>query len=230
MSPANDSATSAGAYGIVLAPKAKKDLDQGVSALHASQFDQAQQDFEAAYKLAPGDPDVNDALGVLFLVKNDFNQAEEYMQRALSLDPQNVNALVNMGQLRLMQHDAERAEITLQRAIALGPRNTLAHWLLGAAYLDSGQFEKARVEAIATIKTGKETATDAQFILGEALAGLGRSDEAIAALQTFVHQLPNDSYAPEAQALIAKLQAAPAVLATGLATHNAAVPDTGAAH
>jgi Flp pilus assembly protein TadD len=221
MSP--DNSGSAGANGIILAPKAKKELEEGVAALHASQFDQAQEDFEAAYKLAPGDPDVNDALGVLFLARNDLNRASEYLGRALSLDPQNINALVNNGQLRLMQHDADGAQVPLQKAVAIAPRDTFAHWLLGAAYLDSGQFEKARVEALAAIKTSKGIANGAGYILGEALAGLGRNGEAVEALQKFVREFPRDTYAESARALISKLQGAPALGAAGPATQSAAL-------
>jgi Flp pilus assembly protein TadD len=122
-----------------------------------------------------------------------------------------------------MQHDADGAQVPLQKAVAIAPRDTFAHWLLGAAYLDSGQFEKARVEALAAIKTSKGIANGAGYILGEALAGLGRNGEAVEALQKFVREFPRDTYAESARALISKLQGAPALGAAGPATQSAAL-------
>jgi len=53
--------------GHVLAPKAKKAVAKGIEDLRAGKFQDAQKEFEAAYKLAPGDPDVNYYLGYTLL-------------------------------------------------------------------------------------------------------------------------------------------------------------------
>jgi Flp pilus assembly protein TadD len=209
MEPDDDPSTSVGAMGIVLAPKARKEVDDGMTALRAGKYDQAQQHLEAAYKLAPGNPDVNDLLGELFLVTKNFDKAQQYIQQALSLDPNNVNALVDMGQLRIQQRDFAGAQPSLEKAVNIAPQNSYAHWYLGITYLDLKLYEKARLEATAAIKSGKGTVSGAQFLLGQALAGLGRTADAIAILQSFVHDTPNDFYAMPAKDLIARLQAPP---------------------
>ena len=197
------------APGMLLAPKARKDIDDGIADLHASKYDEAQRQFEAAYKLAPGDPDVNDALGLLYIVKKDPQHAREYISRALSLDPNNVNALVDDGQLKLIQQDFKGAQPQLEKAVALAPHNYFAHWLLGIGYYGTLQYEKARVEALAAIKASKGGASDAEYLLGQALAGLGRNAEAAVTLQKFVGEKPNGFYAPAAKTLIAKLRNPP---------------------
>jgi Flp pilus assembly protein TadD len=194
------------AKGTVLAPKARKELNAGLAAMRLKHYDEAQGHFEAAYKLAPGDPEVNDWLGELFLVTKDFAKAQDYLARALSLDPEDIRALTDMGQLRIGQSDYVAAEPPLQEAITLAPQNWFAHWMLGVAYLRLNENEKARLEALAAMKFGKGAANDAGYLLGEALAALGRNGEAIKALQLFLKASPNNSYAPAAQALIVKLQ------------------------
>ena len=46
-----------------------------------------------------------------------------------------------------------------------------------------------------------------QLIEGEALASLGRNDEAIQSLESFVRQNPKNSSVPKAQSMIATLKA-----------------------
>ncbi|HTZ72952.1 MAG TPA: tetratricopeptide repeat protein [Candidatus Aquilonibacter sp.] len=195
--------------GMVLALKAKAELSAGFAALQTNKLDEAQEDFEEAYNLAPGDASVNDALGLLFITKRELSQAQEYIERATSLDPYDVNALVDSGQLKLMQDNSNAAVSPLQKATQLAPCDKFAHWLLGIAYMQLGLFEKAQHEAVDAIKANKGKPTDAEFLLGQAEASLGRTTEAIKTLRKFVRQLPNDVYAPQARNLIAKLQTQP---------------------
>ena len=206
MELAYDPETSLGEMGFVLAPKAKKELDDGIAAMRARKYEDAQKHLEAAYTLAPGNPDVNDILGKFFLLTKDLPKAQQYIDRAKSLDPSNISALVDSGQLRIEQRDFAGAEPPLEKAVALAPQNESAHWLLSVAYLDLRDYEKSRVEADSALKLSKTPVSNAQYLLGASLAGLGRNEEAIAALQAFVHALPNDPYAPSAQTLLVKLQ------------------------
>ena len=192
--------------GFLLAPKAKKELEAGVAALRAHHNDEAQKHLDVAYKLAPGSPEVNDVMGELYLQTKDYTKAQEYIQQAISIEPQNVAALTDMGELRVVQRSYIDAQIPLEQSIVLDPQNWFAHWPLGVAYLHMNDNEKARVEALAAIKAGKGAADDAEYLLGEALAALGRTGEAVQALQTFIASSPKNSYAPSAQAIIAKLQ------------------------
>jgi predicted Zn-dependent protease len=49
-----------------------------------------------------------------------------------------------------------------------------------------------RVEALATIERNKVASTPAQLVLGEALANLGRTEEAIQALKIFLQEAPDN--------------------------------------
>lgn len=205
LSPEQNGSSDAG--GIVLAPKAKAEFDKGVEAMRAQQYDEAEKHLQAAYKLAPGNPDVNDKLGELYLLTKDFAMSENYLLRAVSLDPGNNRFLTDLGQLRLEEGDYPEAAKTLLKAVSVAPGDWFAHWMLGVAYLHAREDEKARYEATQAIKLGKGAANDAEYLLGEALADLGRTDEAISALQAFLKGSPKNSYVPAAKALIAKLQA-----------------------
>jgi predicted Zn-dependent protease len=199
------SSSGAGEMGIVLAPKAQQVLSSGLSAIRAGKFDEAQRQLEAAYKLAPGDPDVNSALGELYIVKRDLPEAEHYIDRATSLGPDDVNSLLAAGELRILQRNPVGAEPALEHAVDVAPRDGFAHWLLGITYFNLGLYEKSKREAEQVIKINKGTATDGSFLLGRVLAALGRKTEALQTLDKFVHEV-HDDYTPEAKTLIAKLQ------------------------
>lgn len=209
LDPSDDARTQQSGTGFMLAPKAKKDLELGLDAIQASRFDQAQQHLNAAYNLAPGDPDVSSALGELYLIMKNLDEAQHYIEHATSVAPDNLNALVEMGQLRMLQNNPAAAQPALEHAVDVAPRDKFAHWLLGMAYLEQGLYEKAKDEAVEVVKINKSAATDGEFLLGEALAGLGRTAEAIETLKTFVKKVPHDAYTPYAQNLIAKLQSQP---------------------
>lgn len=192
--------------GMVLAPKARKEFDRGIDAMRRKHYDDAQTHLGAAYKLAPANTDVNDKLGELFLVTADLDNAQKYLQNAVSLDPESESVLTDLGELRIEQRDYPAGEKMLEQAVMRDPNNWFARWMLAGAYLRTNDNEKARVEAAAAIKSGKGNANEAECILGEALARLGRTGEAVRALQLFIRDSPQNSYAPEARALLAKLQ------------------------
>lgn len=191
--------------GPVLAPKARKDLERGVEALRALKFQEAQKQFQAAYKLAPGNPDVNFFLGYTFLQQKSFLDARNYLERATSLDPNYEDAFAALGRLELQQGDLPSAASTLEKAISIDAENWLAHWALASADLKQSKYDDARAEAQAAVQYGKGAANGAEIIIGEAWAGSGNTDKAIEALNSFLRDAPANSAVPAAQALIAKL-------------------------
>ena len=191
----------------VLAPKARRDLERGVEALRALKFEEAQKRFQTAYKLAPGNPDVNFFLGYTFLQEKNLDNAQTYLERATSLDPHYGDAFVALGQLRLQQGDLSSAASTLQQAISIDRENWLAHWTLASVDLRQSKYEDARTEAEAAVRYGKGAANGAEIIIGEAWAASGDTDKAIEALNSFLRDAPTNSAIPAAQALIAKLTA-----------------------
>jgi Flp pilus assembly protein TadD len=209
----DNSPTPPEAKGVMLAPKAKKEASAGISAMQAGHYDEARQHLEAAYKLAPGNPDVNDMLGELYIATKDYPKAEQCLRRALSLEPDNASANTDIGYLRVQQKDYAAAEGSLQSAITLAPQNWFPHWLLGISYLRQGKYEDARQQANAAITVSKGHAPDAQYLLGESQALLGQNKEAIDSLEKLVKESPDSSDVPAAKTLIANLKSpAPAAI------------------
>jgi tetratricopeptide (TPR) repeat protein len=81
--------------------------------------------------------------------------------------------------------------------------------VLADAYLRLGEYEKARKRAAEAVELSNGTASKAELIEGQALAQLGRRDDAIKVLEGFLHDAPGDPAAPSVRAFIAKLQNSP---------------------
>lgn len=74
---------------------------------------------EVARKL-PGNPDVADTLGWIYVIKGAFSQADPYLQIAIDAKPENATIMYHMGMLRFGQKHLKEAEQLLTGAIKKG--------------------------------------------------------------------------------------------------------------
>lgn len=201
-----------------LDPKAQEHVDNGLRAMQAGKFQDAQREFVAAQKAAPDNAHVYYLLGASYQKGNDLSDAEKYLEKATSIDPDDVEALVAIGQIQDQQKNYRAAISPLEKGVTIDAKNWLGHWVLADAYVHLGEYEKARKNAEAAVELGNGSANKALLIEGEALANLGRRDDAIRVLDTFIHDAPSDPAVPTVRAFIARLQPAPASQASG--KHN----------
>lgn len=189
-----------------LDPKTQGQVDSGLKDMQARKFQDAQKEFMAAHKAAPQNANICYLLGAAYQKSGDLKAAQAYLEKSLSLDQDNVSALVALGQLHDQQKDYRDAIPPLEKAVTIDAKEWLAHWVLSDAYLHVGEYEKARKNSEAAVELGNGAANKAELIEGQALAQLGRTDDAIKVLEDFLHNVPNDPAAPAVRAFIGKLQ------------------------
>jgi tetratricopeptide (TPR) repeat protein len=192
-----------------LPAKARKAIQRGVRAIKSSNLKQARKQLEVAYKLVPDSAEVNFILGYLYFLQKDLPQAQNLLAKAVTGGPHNVQALTLLGRIRLHRGDYPAAQATLEEAVAADPAYWTAHYLLADVYLKQGAYEKSREHAQQAIDKSKGAGNFAQLVLGQALANLGKNDEAIAALKKFISQSPDASQSPQVRALITQIRARP---------------------
>lgn len=197
--------------GQLLAPKAQKETEKGLSALKAGNLNDAQKHLDNAFKIAPTNADVAFLLGYLYLQKKDKDQARAYFEKAVSFNPQHARALTSLGELYIDDGNYQAATDPLEKAVSADPGHWQAHWMLASAYLHQHELEKSVEQAKLAIQTGKGAANNAELVLGDALAGLGKSKEAIDAFQTFLEANPKSEVDGAVRDAIAKLQAPPKI-------------------
>ncbi len=189
----------------VMSPKARKQAKHAVSLLKSNNLIGAQKQLEQAIEVAPGSPDLNFLLGYLFFQKKDFTVAGTYLDRATNLSPRNAQALTLLGRANLERQDYPAARSALERAVLADSDNWIPHDLLADTYLREKSYDRARDEAETAISKGKSEASPAQLVLGEALVGLGRDQEAVRALNVFLQDSPRHPMAGQVHSLIAEI-------------------------
>jgi len=186
---------------VTLPRKAQKQADKALAEFQSGNLKAAQKELSAAYERAPNNSDIAYLLGSVYLREKEPQKAVILLKKAVSLDAANVPALVALGQLNYEEGKfAEAAEI-LRKAVSLDSKEWLPLWLLSDIDFRAGNFESARDEAGRAVDLGKGAANAAEFIKAEALDQLGQKEEAVKALQAFLHDVPQDPNAPAARAL-----------------------------
>jgi len=208
MIPELSKAEMAGAPGPpVLAPKALKETEKGLQALQAGKLDEAETHLKRALQLAPGFPDVNYLMGVLWIQRHDAAQARGYLEKTVQLAPKHAPALLALGEAEYLQKDYGHALESLEQSLNIKPTSWRAHWLAGAASYHLGDYKKSREHARDALQVGQEKAVRARLLLGEAQAALGEREVALATLEQFLREQPNAPQAATARELIARLRA-----------------------
>ena len=192
----------------ILAPKALKETEKGLQALQADKLDEAEVHLKRALQLAPGFPDVNYLMGLLWMRRHDNAQARGYLEKAVALAPKHAPALQALGEVEFLLHDYQHAAVALDQSIALRPNSWRTHWLAGASHFQQGEYQKARQECEEALRVGKDKAGSARFLLGEADAALGEREAALAALEQFVREQPDVPQAATAKKLMEQLRTA----------------------
>jgi tetratricopeptide (TPR) repeat protein len=195
--------------GQLLAPRAQKETEKGLAGLKSGNLNDAQRHLEAAFALAPTNADVAFLLGYMYLQKKDAAQAQGYFEKATAFNPDHVRALTALGHLYSDEKDYEKAVPLLEKAVSLDAGHWEAHWILAGAYLHLHESEQARQQAELAIQSGKGAASGAEVELGEALANLGKTQDAIQAFQIFLQTNPKSPAVPQVQGLITSLQNPP---------------------
>lgn len=197
--------------------KARKAIQRAVAALKSANYKEAEKQLKTAVSAAPDSVDANFLSGYLAFEQKRFDAARDYLHKALALDPHNVQAALLLGRTDLQQGDYNAAKTTLEQAVAIDSKEWMPHYQLSETYLKLREFEKAREQAQTAIACNQVSSTPAQLVLGEALANLGRSDEAIQAFKAFLEKDPDSPVAAQVRDFIPQLSRLAAERAKGLA-------------
>lgn len=195
---------------VILAPRAEKEVQHALKDLRDEKPASAQKHLGKALEMAPANPFVNYLMGMCYLRMNKLPEAKASLEKSVSIDPKGSAALLALGMLHYRESDYPGAIQLLGQAVELDPTAWKADWMLASSYLHQENFEKARDYAQAALKAGKANAAPVELVLGEALAGLGEREKAIAAFEAFLKAYPQDPSAVQVHKWIGSLEKLPA--------------------
>jgi tetratricopeptide (TPR) repeat protein len=168
--------------------------------LRAGSFQSAHEQLEAIVAANPGYVEGLRLLAGTKQALGDPAASEALLRQALELDPNWIPTLATLGELLLASGRGSEAEPLLQRALAGSPPYPRAALLLARHYNDSGRPAQALEVAAALCLTGGADAELATQHI-QALAALGRQQEAVAAYRGVLAAAPDNSAAAHALAL-----------------------------
>ena len=180
----------------LLAPKAKEAFDKGLQALSENKMKDAEKYVGEAMRLAPGNPDVLYAQGVLYLRQLNWTQAQTTLEKATELDPTHARAFAALGMAISDQGKYAAAIPPLEKSAQLDPASWETHWALGKAYYYNGQYQEALKASQQALGESKGKSPEIEMLVALSLTAVGRYEDSAQALRDF---LKNHSDRPEAK-------------------------------
>jgi tetratricopeptide (TPR) repeat protein len=181
----------------LLAPKAKKAVDEGLQALGADHLAEAQRHASQAIGLAPGHPDVLYLQGLIFLKQRDWSKAQEVLQNATQVDPSHASAFAALGMALCDQGKYEAAVAPLEKALQLNsaPASWDTRRALAKTYYQLARYDQALQMSQDALASSKGKAPEMVLLVAQSLTAVGRYEDAAQALREF---LRDHSDRPEA--------------------------------
>jgi tetratricopeptide (TPR) repeat protein len=189
-----------------LPPHALHETNRAVRALRANDLKEPQKRLDEAAKAAPSSARVKYLQGYLYFVKGDLPQAQTLLEQATVINPRYGSAWSLLGRLHLMADRPKEAVTALEHAVDDDKQNWVAHDLLADAYLMQHEYGMAQKQADLAVETGAQDGTVAQLALAEALANLGKNQEAVSALKIFLKNHSKTIAAQHADELLRQLE------------------------
>jgi len=140
---------------------------------HAGAIEQ----FRAAVKANPKEPNVHFGLGYLLWTQNQFEEAAKEFQAEADNVPNNAQALAYLADANLKLNRPETALPLLEKAIRISPRMAMPHLDLGILHADAGRTEEALRELQLATRLAPND-VKAHYRLARLLQTMGRTAEA----------------------------------------------------
>jgi tetratricopeptide (TPR) repeat protein len=164
------------------AESAEADMLAGEALDEMNDHPGATQQFRAAVKANPQEPNVHFGLGYLLWTQSEYEEAAQEFQAELANVPNHVQALAYLADSNLKMNLPDVALPQIQKTIRMSPRLELAHLDLGVLYLNAGRRDEALQELKVAAKLSPND-VNVHWRLARLYQTMGRKDEANAELQ-----------------------------------------------
>ncbi|MGB8325668.1 MAG: tetratricopeptide repeat protein [Candidatus Acidiferrum sp.] len=192
----------------ILAPKAKEALGKGIQALRDNKLDEAQKALDEAMKLAPSNPDVLYAQGVLDLKQRDWVKAQSVLEKAVQIEPNRPRSLSALGMTLCNQRKYAEAVVPLEKALQLDPSSDWqTHYALGQTYYYLERYDEALKTAQQAQTKANGQAPGVDLLVAQVLTAVGRYKDSAQVLRELLKRNPSGPEAATAQHYLDRLTA-----------------------
>jgi tetratricopeptide (TPR) repeat protein len=136
----------------------------------------AVEEFRAAVKADPKQPDVHFGLGYLLWRQKQFPEAASEFQAELANDPNHVQSMIYLGDAEMQMNHPEAAEPLFKNALQIDAARELAHLDLGILLADGDRKDEALREMKEAARLAPED-VNVHWRLGRLYRAMGKKDE-----------------------------------------------------
>jgi len=176
------------------AESAEVDMIAGEAQDGLKNYDGAIEQFRAAVKADPAEPDVHFGLGYLLWTQKQYPEAAREFQAELANNPDHAQALAYLGDTDMQLNHPELSSPLLEKALGLNSELELAHLDLGILLADAGKNDEAlrELKKAAQLVPGD---VNVHWRLGHLYKAMGNADEAKTELQkaSSLHKAEEDA-------------------------------------
>ncbi len=173
----------------LLAPKAKRAVDQASKALATNNLSDAEKQVNDAAHLAPAHPDVLYLQGVLLLKQRQWSKAQVVLEKATQLDPLDAQAFAALGMALCDQEKYDPAIAPLEKSLQLNPASSWdSRWALAKAYYQLARYDQALQMSSAALSSSNGQAPEIQLLVAQSLTAVGRYEDAAQTLRDFLRE------------------------------------------
>jgi tetratricopeptide (TPR) repeat protein len=134
------------------AESAEADMLAGEAEDEMKEYDGAIEQFRAAVKANPNEPDVHFGLGYILWTQRRYAEAEPEFKAELANNPNHAQSLAYLGDTEIQLNHPELAPPYLEKARGIEASIELPHLDLGILYADAGRNDEALTEMKAAAK------------------------------------------------------------------------------
>jgi len=190
-----------------LPPKAKSEMDKGMDAFAKGNFKKAEEKLEKATEIYPKYARAWNNLGVVRIRENNKDGARTAFQKSIEADSKFSSGYLNLARLSMMEKNLPEADSFINRALSFDPNNAEALVLLAKEQLDSGQYDKALLNARKVHNLPHDHWANIHLIAGQALLKENRNAEAMQEFELFLKEDPGSPNAASVRSAMAQIQA-----------------------
>ena len=159
------------------AQSAEADMLAGEAADAMGDSTHAIEQFRAAVKANPKEPDVHFGLAYLLWTQSQYAEAAQEFQAELDNDPTHAEARAYLGDAYVQLHEYAKAQTELEKAAAADPSSAMVHRDLGIVYAESGRQQDAVAQLQKAIALDPKDVSS-HWRLARLYQSMGKKDEA----------------------------------------------------
>jgi len=141
----------------------------------------ATNEFRAAVKANPKEPNVHFGLGYLLWTQRQTDEAAQEFQAELDNDPEHIQAMLYLADSQIQMNRMEDARPLLEKVVKIDPADPMGHLDLGIVYADADRNEEALRELKAAAALDPNN-VNAHWRLSRLYHSMGKTAEANAEL------------------------------------------------